>query len=70
MQNLGDFGIEDGFFFSTLLRVLWEGISSSINFAFIIIDLKIIPWQFLSIPDLSKAQAFCIYEVVEVTIVR
>lgn len=70
MQNLSIFGSEGGFFLNTLLKVLWEDISSYISFALTIIILKMMFWQFLSLSNLSGAQAFHIHEVVEIVVIR
>ncbi len=69
MQDLYILSLEDLFFFNTPLEVLKQGISSSISFALLIINWKVVPWQFLSLPDLPRAQAFCIHEAFEVVVV-
>ncbi len=66
MQDLGVFGLESGFFFSTILKVLWQSFSSSIRVAMIIINPKVILWQFLS---LLKTQAFYVFETLEFVVV-
>ena len=69
MQDLCIFDLEDLFFFSTWLKVLRQDINSSISFALLIINPKVILSQLLSLPDLSGAQVFCIYEMLEVVMV-
>ncbi len=69
MQDLCIIGLENLFFLNTLLGVLRQGISSSISFVLSIIDPKVVPWQLLSLTDLPRAQAFHIYEALEVVMV-
>ena len=69
MQDFNIFGLEGLFFFCILLRVLRQGISSSICLALIIIDLKVIRKEFLSLVDLSGAQTLHVYELTEVIMV-
>ncbi len=69
MQDLYILGLKSFFFLSTPLGVLKQGISSSISFALLIIDLEVILWQFLSLVDLSIVQVLYIYEALEVVVV-
>ena len=66
MQNLDVLHLEGDFLLSTLLRVLRQGIGSSISLALTIIDLKVVTREFLSPVDLSRAQTLCVYELSEV----
>ena len=55
MQDFDVFGAEGLFFFCTLLRVSRQGISSPVSLALIIVDLKVLPREFLGLLDLSGA---------------
>ncbi len=66
MQDLSILDLKSGLFFSTPLRVLWQGINSSINFALTIINLKVVPQQLLSPVDLPRTLAFHVYKTLEV----
>lgn len=70
MYDLGIFGLKNDFFLNTLLKVLWEGISSPISFDLTIINSNIISRQFLGPSNLFGAQAFYIHEVTEVIVVH
>ena len=69
MQDLDVFGAEGLFFFCTLLRVLRQGISSFVNFALTIVDLKVIIREFLGPADLFGAQTLYVYKPAEVGVV-
>ncbi len=69
VQDFRVLGLEGLFFLSTPLEVSRQGISSSISFVLLIIDPEVVSWQFLRPPDLLKAQAFRIYETLEVVVV-
>ena len=69
MQDFDVLGAEIFFLFCTLLRVLRQGISSSVSLALTIVDPKVIAREFLGLADLSGAQAFCLYELTEVVVV-
>ena len=69
MQNLCILGSESFFFFNILLEVLWQDISSFISFVLLIINLKVVSWQFLSLIYLFRAHTLCIYEALEVIVV-
>ena len=69
MQNLDIFSVESLFLLSTLLRVLRQGISSSVSFTLAIIDSKIVTKKFLGQADLSRAQTLYIHELAEVIVV-
>ena len=69
MQNLDVFCLEGVFFLSTLLRVLRQGIGSSVSLALTIIDLEMITREFLSQADLPGAQTFCVHESSEIVMV-
>ena len=57
------------FFFCTLLKVLKQGISSSVSLALIIIDLEVVTREFLSPVDFFRAQTLYIYKPTEVVLV-
>ena len=60
---------ESLFFLCTLLRVLRQGVSSSIGFALTIIDSEMVTREFLSPANLSGAQTLRIHEPAEVVVV-
>ena len=57
------------FLFCTSLRVLRQGISSSISLSLMIVDLEVVTREFLSLANLSGAQTLCVYELVEIVVV-
>ena len=70
MKNLSIFILER-FFLG--LAPLWEarqGISRSISFSLIIIDFEVLSRELLGPTDLTKAQAFCIYDSAKVIMVN
>lgn len=69
MQNLDVFDMLGGCFFSIMLKIPRQSISSSIGFVLTIVYSKIILGQLLSSMDLFRAWVFCIYEVAQVVIV-
>lgn len=69
MQNFDVFGLEDFFFFCTLLRVLKLYINSFICLTLIIINLELISKKFLGLTDLFKAQTFNIHKPPKIVIV-
>ena len=69
MENFDVLGSESFFFLCTLLRVLKQGINSSISFALTIIDPEVVTKEFLSPANLSGAQTLCIHEMVEVVVI-
>ncbi len=69
MQDLGIFGLEGSFFLRTPVRVLWQGISSSISFALTIIYPKIVLWQLLGLAKLPRTQAFHVHKALEIIVV-
>lgn len=69
MQDLGVLSLKSGFFFNTLLKILWQDIISSISFALIIINLKVVSGPFLSITDLPKTRVFHVFKLLEITMV-
>ena len=68
-QNFDVLVLEGLFFLCTLLRVLRQGVSSSISFALTIINLNVVKEEFLGLADLSKAQTHYIYESAEVFVI-
>ena len=73
LQAIEDFdvlGSENFFFFYTLLRVLRQGVSSSICLTLTIINLEVVTREFLGQADLSRAQTLYVYELAEVVVVR
>ena len=69
MQDFDVFGAEGFFFFYILLRVLRQGINSSVSLAVTIVDLEVVTRQFLSLADLFGAQILRIHELLEVVMV-
>ena len=69
VQDLDVFGTEGFFLFCILLRVLKQSISSSISLFLMIIDLKVVARELLSLVVLSGAQALCLHEPTEVVVV-
>ena len=55
VQNFDVLGAESPFFFCTSLKVLRQGISSSISFALMIVDSEVVTRELLGSADLSKA---------------
>ena len=69
MQDLDIFDAKSVFFFSTPLKVLWQGIGSSVCLALIVIDLEMVARKFLSLADLLKTQTLCVYELTKIVVV-
>ena len=69
VQGFDVFGVEDFFLFCTLLRVLRQGISSSVGLALTIVNSEVVSRQFLSPTDLSGAQTLRLHEPTEVVVV-
>ena len=69
MQNFDVLRLESLFLFSTLLRVLGQGIGSSVNLALTILDSKVVTREFLSPANLSGAQTLCVHELSDVVMV-
>ena len=69
MQDLDVFCSEGLFFSSTLLKVLRQGIGSSVSLALTIIDSEVVAREFLGPADLSGAQTLCLHEPAEVVVV-
>ncbi len=69
MENLEVLISESIFFDLAFLGEVRQGISRSISFSLIIIDLKVVLRKFLGLADLIKAQAFGIQELREVIMV-
>ena len=57
------------FFLSVPLGISRQGISNSVSFALMIIDLKVVTREFLGSAGLSRAQTLCIHELLKVVIV-
>ena len=68
MQNFDILGLKNLLFFYTLLKVLKQGISSSISLAPAIINLKIVLKKFLGAIKLFKTQTLYIYKFLKVVI--
>ena len=69
MQDFDVLSIKGFFFFCTLLRVLRQGISNFVSLALTIVDLEVMVREFLGPTNLSRAQALCFYEPLEVVVV-
>ena len=69
MQDLDVLCSEGLFLLSTPLRVLRQGIGSSVSLALTIIDLEVVTREFLSPADLPGAQTLRVYELSEVVMV-
>ena len=69
MQDFDVLVLEGLFLLCTSLKVLRQGVSSSIGFALTIIDLEVVTREFLSPANLFGAQTLCIYELAEVVVV-
>ena len=69
MQNLDVLRLEGFFLLSTLLRILRQGIGSSVSLVLTIIDPKVVTREFLSPADLSGAQILCVHEPTKVVMV-
>ena len=69
MQNLDVLCPKDLFFSSTLLRVLKQGIGSSVSLALMIVNLKLVMRMLLGPADLSGAQTLCVHKPAEVVVV-
>ena len=55
VQDFNVLGMEGLFFFCTLLKVLRQGISSSVSLTLTIVDSKVVTKEFLGLADLSRA---------------
>ena len=69
VQNLDVLRSEGVFLLRTPLRVLRQGISSSVSFTLTIIDLEVVTREFLSLADLFGTQILCVHESSEVVMV-
>ena len=69
MQNLDVLCSEGLFLLSTPLRVLRQGIGSSVSFALTIVDSEVVTRKLLGSADLSGAQTLRVYEPAEVVVV-
>ena len=69
VQNLDVLRLEGVFLLNTLLRVLKQGIGSSVSLALMIIDLNVVTREFLSPADLSGALTLRVHESSEVVMV-
>ena len=69
MQNFDVLCSEGLFLFSTPLRVLRQGIDSSVSLALTIIDSEVVTREFLGSADLPGAQTLRIHESSEVVMV-
>ena len=69
MQDLDVLGAKGFFFFCTLLRVLKQGIGSSISLALTTVDLEVVTKEFLGLTDLSGAQTLYVHKLVKVVVV-
>ena len=69
MQNFDVLGAEGPFLFCTLLRILKQGINSSVSLTLTIVDLEVVPREFLGPADLSGAQVLYFYEPTEVIVI-
>ena len=69
VQNLDVLRSEGVFLLNTPLRVLRQGIGSSVSLALTIIDSKVVTRELLGLADLSGAQTLRVYEPAEVVVV-
>ena len=69
MQNLDVLGAEGFFLFCILLRVLKQGINSSVSLTLIIVDLEVVMKELLNSADLLGAHTLCVYKLAEVVVV-
>ena len=69
VQNLDVLRLESLFLLSTPLRVLRQGIGSSVSLALMIVDLEVVTREFLGSADLSEAQTLRVHELAEVVVV-
>lgn len=67
-KNLGNFSFES-FLLSLVFYEKREGISSNVDVFLMVIDLKMVSEQFLSLSDMSGAQTFCISKSTEVFVI-
>ena len=70
IENLGVLISKNIFFSLALLRKAKQGISCSISFSLIIIDLKVVSRELLGLANLIKAQTFYIYKLTKVVMVN
>ena len=69
VQNFDILGVEGLFLFCTLLKVLKQGISSSVSLALIIVDSEVVVKEFLGPADLFGAQTLRLHKLTEVVVV-
>ena len=69
VQDLDVFYSEDFFLRSILLRVLRQGIGSSVSLALTIINSEVVVREFLGSSDLSGAQTLCLHKPTKVVVV-
>lgn len=70
VQDISIFGFEDLLFLRTPLRESKESISCCISLTLAIFDLDMVSRKLLSIPNLSRAQALCIYKFSKIVMVH
>ncbi len=70
LKNLGILICKSFFFSLTSLKEVKQSISCSISFFLTIIDLKMVLRELLGLADLTKAQTFCIHELMEVIMIN
>ena len=69
MQNFDILNSKGLFLLCSSLKILRQGVGSSICLALMIINSKVVTREFLSPADLSGAQTLCVYMPTEVVIV-
>ena len=69
MKNLGILGSEIFFLAMIYLGILRQSISSCISFALLVIDLEMVPGEFLCLADLPQTQAFGIHESTKIIVI-
>lgn len=69
MKNLDIFDLKFFFFIENLLKKGKKSICSLIIFVLLVINLKVILKEFLSLTNLSKAQAFYIHKPIKIIII-
>ena len=69
VQNLDVLHPKGLFLLSTPLKVLKQGIGSSVSLALTIVDLKVVTRELLGPADLSGAQTLCVYQPAKVVVV-
>ena len=69
MEDFDVLSAKDFFLLSTLLRIIKQGIGSSICLALAVINLEVLTRKFLNLANLSGAQTLCVHEPAKIVVI-